>query len=110
MGKIADMAKQQYQGNPLANPLKVKISFHFKYSKAKTDEPMPRKPDMDNLFKALFDSLTGIAWVDDCQIFEIEATKRQNPTENYITMTIEEICDNMAEKPDEPICLDTLLF
>lgn len=107
MNAVAAMAKEQYCGKPLINPLKVKISFHFKYSKAKTEEPMPRKPDMDNLFKALFDSLTGIAWIDDSQIFEISARKLQNPTKNYISMEIEEID---ATKPDEPIGLDTLLF
>ena len=90
MNTLAAMAKEQYSGKPLINPLTVRISFNFKYSKAKTEEPMPRKPDIDNLFKALFDSLTGIAWVDDSQIFEISAIKLQNHEKNYIKMEIEE--------------------
>lgn len=42
--------------------------------------PMPRvphvkKPDSDNLIKAVKDALTGILWRDDCQVWKEQVTK-----------------------------------
>lgn len=34
------------------------------------------KPDLDKLVRALLDSLTGVAWVDDGQVAEVRAVKR----------------------------------
>lgn len=34
------------------------------------------KPDLDNLIKSVKDGCNGVAWVDDCQICDITATKR----------------------------------
>jgi Holliday junction resolvase RusA-like endonuclease len=34
-----------------------------------------KKPDIDNLVKGLFDSLNGLAWVDDAQVFEVSSRK-----------------------------------
>lgn len=35
-----------------------------------------RKPDIDNLVKAVLDALRGIAWTDDCQVVTLTTSKR----------------------------------
>lgn len=34
------------------------------------------KPDLDNVSKAIFDGLNGIAWIDDAQVVDAETSKR----------------------------------
>ncbi len=42
------------------------------------------KPDLDKLVRCVLDALTGVAWIDDSQVFEIHATKiyRSSPGVN----------------------------
>lgn len=40
-----------------------------------------RRADLDNLIKAIADSLSGIAWKDDSQIVYLEASKNINTDE-----------------------------
>lgn len=35
-----------------------------------------KKPDADNVIKAIFDALNGIVWQDDVQVVQLEASKR----------------------------------
>ena len=35
-----------------------------------------RKPDLDKLVRAVFDSLTSIVWIDDAQVVRLTAMKR----------------------------------
>lgn len=35
-----------------------------------------KKPDRDNLDKAVLDALTGIFWIDDCQVCDGRIRKR----------------------------------
>lgn len=37
-------------------------------------------PDLDKLVRAVLDALTGIVWVDDKQVIELDAVKHVNPT------------------------------
>jgi Holliday junction resolvase RusA-like endonuclease len=37
--------------------------------------PKTKKPDIDNLTKAILDALNGIAWNDDAQVAQITAKK-----------------------------------
>lgn len=64
-----------YSGPPLSGPLRCDLVFVMPRPKSliwKT-RPMPRephvkKPDIDNLVKAIFDALNGIAFIDDAQV------------------------------------------
>lgn len=56
----------------------VKLTVHFDMKSPKDRGPNwqhTRKPDLDNLLKAVKDALKGVCWVDDSQVTEIFCTK-----------------------------------
>lgn len=64
-----------YGGAPIEGPLRCDLVFVLPRPKSlmwKTRSmprvPHTKKPDRDNLDKAVMDSLTGLAWKDDCQV------------------------------------------
>ena len=68
-------ASEEYSGAPLEGPLLVDCLFIFPRTKAQmwVRKPMPRlwhtkKPDRDNLDKAVLDALSGLLWRDDAQV------------------------------------------
>ena len=70
-------ARSVWGGSPSMYPIRVDVQFVMKRPKAKCwkTKPMPRyphtkRPDRDNLDKALLDALTGIIWADDSQVFQ----------------------------------------
>lgn len=72
------MAKVQHKGEPLKGALSVVIVFFIKKPKSVKREYPTVKPDVDNLCKSALDSLNGIAFDDDSQIIEINASKKYN--------------------------------
>lgn len=71
-----------YSGPPLEGPVKLVAVFVLPRPKRLIwkSRPMPRvlhiaKPDLDNLEKALKDSLNGLAWRDDSQVCDVEKMK-----------------------------------
>lgn len=60
-------------------------------------EPCTKRPDLDNLLKAVKDALKGVIWRDDSQVVEIHAQKRYAAGPGYgderarVEVTIEEI-------------------
>lgn len=83
-GKMTKMvngahARRQYKDKPLQGDLSVDVDFYF----------ANLKMDIDNALKALFDSMTGVLWVDDRQIINLSVKKRvdkKNPrTEIQVT-------------------------
>jgi len=80
---IRDRWEKKY-GNirPWRGPMSMEVRFLMPRPKAMVwkKKPMPRspcskRPDLDNLIKAVTDALNGGAYVDDAQIFKITATK-----------------------------------
>jgi len=76
------------------SPVKVDLVFamprlksHFGTGKnatsIKPNAPLEHtsKPDLDKLIRCVLDALTGVAWHDDSQVFEVHAKKiyRSNP-------------------------------
>ena len=64
-----------YKGAPFGGPVRVDLHFMFPRPKNKIWKKramLPyrhiKKPDKDNLEKSVYDALTGLLWIDDCQI------------------------------------------
>jgi len=84
---------------PLTTPLEAFIYISYpvpaSYSKARkldcltnTERPT-KKPDIDNVVKAVCDSINGVVYVDDTQIVDLHATKVYG--EPYVEVLIKEI-------------------
>jgi Holliday junction resolvase RusA-like endonuclease len=72
---VAMLAEKSHPGPPLDGPVGMEIIFVLDRPKSKIwkTREMPRemhcgRPDIDNLVKAVMDSLKGIAWRDDSQV------------------------------------------
>jgi len=66
-------AKSQWHGDPIQSDVSLKVDLYF---------GTKRKSDIDNFFKLLLDSLTGIVYVDDSQIQTMTVSKhydKSNP-------------------------------
>lgn len=87
---IAIAAKDHIPLQPITTPIKLRIDFFFQRPKShfgsrkgepylKDFAPMwhTKKPDVDNLAKAVMDALTQLqVWVDDQQVCQTEIIKR----------------------------------
>lgn len=49
--------------------------------------PYLKKPDCDNIEKSIMDALNGVAYVDDCQVYDVHTIKRYN-TEDFIIIEV----------------------
>lgn len=79
---IRSMAKEQYRNGPMKGPLSVLIVFTIKKPKSVKRNYPTVKPDVDNFLKSLLDALNQIAYEDDAQIIEINASKKYGPVGN----------------------------
>lgn len=80
-GKIRERAKRAMRGRPpVSEPVFVKCFFYFKKYKKKVEWRTGR-PDLDNLAKAVIDSMNGIVYDDDARIAELYAVKKDGPAE-----------------------------
>lgn len=70
MRQCAGIFREGFDYAPAVGPVLVKVECHFKRPKTvDLDEKwMTRKPDVDNIQKALFDAGSSILWNDDSQI------------------------------------------
>lgn len=89
---------------PEEGPLRARIYFGLPIPKSETKanklqmlqrKVFPtKKPDLDNLAKAVLDALNGVAYKDDCQIVTMLSKKNYSETP-YVKVILEE------EKPKE---------
>lgn len=89
-------AKEKGEGVTFTGPLALSLSFyfarpqsHFGAKGLKPSAPVfhTKKPDADNLAKAVMDAMTDAGfWTDDCQVVESHTFK------SYVTDTAPEGC------------------
>lgn len=83
------------------NPFRAKITAIYRppvnTSKKKVAEldgqAYTKKPDVDNIAKAILDSLNGLVYKDDNQVTEL-IIKKEYGLENKILVELEELCEN----------------
>jgi Holliday junction resolvase RusA-like endonuclease len=75
--RLRFLAQQHRQDPLLSGPLHVSLVFTIlkPASARKRDVWRAKKPDLDNLIKAVTDAFTGVIWRDDALIVSIEASK-----------------------------------
>jgi len=79
--QVALRAAEHLKGRTLAGPLVLHLQFVLPRPKALTRRkdpegaiPCDRRPDLDNLVKAVMDGLKA-AWGDDAQVYSLRAEK-----------------------------------
>ncbi len=80
---------------PLTDPLEVNMVFYMpipeSWSKTRKAEAAGtshyKKPDLDNLAKAVMDGLNGIVWQDDAQIVQMSIRKVYSHGHNGVQIT-----------------------
>ncbi len=89
--------------NPTAEPVHVACTFLLPCPKSlpKTSTPAhTKKPDLDKLIRAVLDSCTGLAFLDDSQVAKLEIRKayarddEHHPIAPGVHLTVQELpCD-----------------
>lgn len=69
----------QWRKKPIAGEVRVCIELHFQGK---------RKRDIDGPIKALLDSMTGIAYEDDCQIGELSVKRFWNSPDPRVEIAV----------------------
>ena len=102
--RFAHEFKEKYpEAKPLTGPIAVEVKVWFGLKKADYNskgkpnkhglaklvgEELPtKKPDADNILKAVLDGLNGIAFVDDSQVVAVNVQKRYDLT-SYVTVAV----------------------
>lgn len=100
-GLIAHAAQAAMDGRALIEgPCRVRVSCLFaipmSFSKRKTAEALAgklhptKKPDADNVLKAVCDGMNGVVWRDDAQAVEVVVRKLYAPLP-CVTVVVEEV-------------------
>lgn len=100
-GKVALAGQQAMAGlAPLLGPLVVTMGVYMpvpaSWSKKKQQAALQgielpaKKPDSDNVIKAVFDALNGVVWVDDVQVVDLALRKRYSLTPG-VHMVVEQM-------------------
>ncbi|MFI8375585.1 RusA family crossover junction endodeoxyribonuclease [Pseudomonas helleri] len=80
------MAGRELIGGPVLVEMKILVTVAASWSKKKTAEAlagdvMPtKKPDADNVLKAICDAINGIVFKDDVQVVNVSLSKRFSET------------------------------
>jgi len=81
--KLGLLIYDKYRYEPTELPVALDIIFHMPIPKSSSKKsqkellgtPYLKKKDIDNLVKSTLDSMTGIVFKDDCQVWQCNAKK-----------------------------------
>lgn len=95
-------------GLPLEDPISLHVRFYMpipkSYSKKKKDllkgQPHIRRPDADNLLIFLMNSMNGIIFKDDSQVYDLTVTKNysENPRTELSIVVYKKIGKTLQER------------
>lgn len=88
--RIAYEWKKKYKDSILKGAVKLDLLFCFKKAKSCKKDYHTQRPDIDNLEKAILDGLNKTAFVDDCQVVELNSKKVFSDTDK-ILITVTEL-------------------
>lgn len=82
---------------PTGQPIRVSVAAHFPVPKSTSKKkrlgmegaPHIKKPDADNVAKAVLDALNGLAFEDDSRIYILNVAKRYTLGEPRVEVTME---------------------
>lgn len=86
-GLVAQLAQQAMAGAPLlGGPVSMRLELRFSVPRSASKRarfdalagsiPPTKKPDADNVLKAVCDGLNGVAFRDDAQVVDVRVVKR----------------------------------
>ena len=78
-------------GATLTAIFRVPDSYSEKKKRELMGKPYTKKPDADNLAKAILDALNGVAYPDDAQIVKLTVRKRYGETDMVHVLIEEEL-------------------
>ena len=101
-GCVALAARQYLPKEPLACPVSLRLSFkmprpkgHYRANGTLKDSAprcFSKKPDADNLAKAVMDALTQLrVWLDDCQVVRLDVHKTYAIKTPGVSIEIQEV-------------------
>ena len=84
-GNVAMNGRQLIAG-PVSVELDIRLQIPTSWSNKKREQAAKgliyaiKKPDADNVEKAIFDGMNSVVWVDDVQVVEVSKRKRYSET------------------------------
>ena len=107
------VARQHMQGRPpFHGPISLSIVIIFdiprswpawkREAAAKGEIAHTTKPDADNVLKAAKDAMTGIIWLDDCQVCDTYVRKRYGeiPMVSVLITPTDQLSAQITRKPE----------
>ena len=107
--KVALVAKNAMDGRPpIDGPvaviydilMKMPASWSKKKKASMVFAPCTKRPDTDNILKAIMEGMTGVVYYDDAQVFLPVPIKRwYSDKEEYVRVFVSEGVDELNEGP-----------
>ena len=105
---IRDVYRATNAGNAGARAVRIRLCFYFPRPQRLMRKEVPpgripytKKPDADNVSKAVMDALNGVAYTDDAQVYDLHVQKWYAPLGDDPNSYIEIIADGPRTKPRE---------
>lgn len=108
----AKLAMSRHELETTDRPVRVKVQAFYKVAASRPksfkrliDEklvPYDKKPDADNVIKAICDALNGVAYVDDKQVYSASCEKLYTNAESYFSVFVTDEEPEMSKIAGNP--------